>query len=80
MIKTLSKNSSFIPSTIDIPVSKGDETNYLPKLELGLNELLKSGATDIAIVVNGADPFEKDELQSSKDLNLNLEQLKKEIY
>lgn len=69
-------NPSFIPSDIDIPIKKGEEPVYNKKLREGMKELLESFKADIAIVVLGSDPYEKDELESAKDLKLTLEELK----
>ncbi|UCE84066.1 MAG: histone deacetylase [Deltaproteobacteria bacterium] len=69
-------NLSFIESDIDIPIATGEEHLYVAKLEEGLGKLDMLPAPDIAIVVSGADPYEKDELPSTKALNLTLEQLK----
>ena len=66
---------SFIPSDIDIPIASGDEANYVPKLEQGLNRLASAGTADLAIVVSGADPYAKDELPSAMPLKLSLDQL-----
>lgn len=68
-------NLSFIQSDIDIPIDSGEEHLYVTRLEEGLKELERLSQPDIAIVVSGADPYEKDELPSAKLLNLSLEQL-----
>lgn len=68
-------NPSFIPSDIDIPIEAGDEAHYAEKLAQGLNRLASSRPADLAIVVSGADPFEKDELPSAMGLQLTLDQL-----
>lgn len=66
----------FIPSKIDIEVSIGEESIYLEKLKAGLNKLSKIVPNpDIAIIVNGADPYEFDELKSSEKLKLTKEQM-----
>jgi acetoin utilization deacetylase AcuC-like enzyme len=70
-----SGNPCFTPSNIDIPVVSGEETLYLAHLEKGLMQLQRIGAPDLAIVVSGADPYEKDELPSTADLKLSLEQM-----
>jgi acetoin utilization deacetylase AcuC-like enzyme len=69
-------NPSFIPSNIDIPISKGEEKKYLEKLKNGLIQLKKYPKPDITVVVLGSDPYEKDQLNSTKDLNLSLVQMK----
>ena len=68
-------NPSFIPSDIDIPVYAGEEALYISKLEDGLRKLGDHPNPEIAVVVFGADPYEKDELPSTADLRLSLEQL-----
>ena len=68
-------NPSFIPSDIDIPVARGEDHLYVSRLQDGLNELAGFARPDIALVVCGADPFEKDELPSTGDLKLTLEQM-----
>jgi acetoin utilization deacetylase AcuC-like enzyme len=66
-----------IPSDVEIPVEQGDESCYISRLEDGLFKLerLSSGVKpDIAIIVDGADPYEYDELLSSALLRLSLKQ------
>ena len=70
-----SPHPSFIPSDIDIPIAAGDERQYNEKLERGLRRLASTGAADLAIVVSGADPYEKDQLPSAMGLKLTLAQL-----
>jgi acetoin utilization deacetylase AcuC-like enzyme len=69
-------NPSFTPSDIDIGIPEGREADYVPRLAEGLSrleELLPK--PDIAIVVGGVDPYEKDELASTKLLQLTKEAL-----
>jgi acetoin utilization deacetylase AcuC-like enzyme len=68
-------NPSFIPSDIDIPVYAGEEPLYVSKLEDGLEKLGARPIPQLAVVVFGADPYEKDELPSTADLKLSLKQL-----
>jgi acetoin utilization deacetylase AcuC-like enzyme len=68
-------NPAFTPSDIDIPIEAGAESDYNKRLQQGLERLAASESADLAIVVSGADPYEKDELPSTSKLNLNLEQL-----
>jgi len=68
-------NPSFIPSDIEIPVDSGEEMHYLARLEQGLMQLKRLGEPDLAIVVSGADPYEKDELPSTAKLKLSLDQM-----
>ncbi len=69
-------NPSFVPSDIDIPVTAGEEHLYVAKLEEGLEKLVDNGPPDIALVLAGSDPYEKDELPSTSELKLSLAQLK----
>ncbi|MGD2099220.1 MAG: histone deacetylase [Desulfobacterales bacterium] len=68
-------NPSFVPSDIDIAVAAGEEHLYLTRLEDGLAKLSSIGPPDLALVLAGADPYEKDELPSAADLKLSLAQL-----
>ncbi len=68
-------NPAWIPGDVDIPIEKGADEYYIPRLLEGLETLEKSGLPDLAIVVAGVDPFEKDELPSSAPLALTKEQL-----
>jgi acetoin utilization deacetylase AcuC-like enzyme len=70
-----SPNPSFTPSDIDIPIEFGEEPQYVQRLQAGLFQLEALGAADLAIVVCGADPYEKDELPSTAGLRLTLEQM-----
>ena len=66
---------SFIPSDIDIAVGPGEEDEYNPRLIEGLYRLAAGPRPDLAVVVAGADPYEKDELPSTRDLRLSQDQL-----
>ena len=68
-------NPSFVPSDVDIPVAAGEEHLYVAKLEEGLEKLFGNGIPDMAIVLAGSDPYEKDELPSTGELKLSLAQL-----
>ena len=68
-------NPCFIPSDIDIPIEAGEEAAYIERLKTGLDRIEELGSADLAIVVSGADPFEKDELPSTAGLKLSLEQM-----
>ena len=66
----------FIPSTVDIGIETGQEKNYHQELLKGLTRLEALTAhPDMAIVVLGADPYEKDELPSAAKLNLTIEEM-----
>jgi acetoin utilization deacetylase AcuC-like enzyme len=69
-------NPSYTPSDIDIPMAKGGDHLYIPRLQAGLDKLDKLSQPDLAVVVSGADPYERDELPSTRDLKLSLAQLK----
>ena len=69
-------NLSFIDSDIDIPMARGEDHLYVARLQEGLIRLEGFAKPDLAVVVAGVDPFEKDELPSTSDLKLSLEQLK----
>jgi acetoin utilization deacetylase AcuC-like enzyme len=69
-------NLSYTPSDIDIGIPETGEADYVPRLAEGLSrleELLPQ--PDIALVVGGVDPYEKDELPSTKPLRLTKETL-----
>jgi acetoin utilization deacetylase AcuC-like enzyme len=66
-----------IPADVEIPIAEGAEHDYVPKLARGLRVLeQRSGGIppDLAIVVDGADPYEHDGLPSSAPLRLTLDQ------
>jgi acetoin utilization deacetylase AcuC-like enzyme len=59
-----------------VAIAVGEESQYLTKLNAALNDLEKNYAKpDVVIVVDGADPFEFDELPSTEKLKLSKEQL-----
>jgi len=65
-----------IASDIDIPITEGEEDQYLSKLEEGLIQLSKKfPRPEIVVVVDGADPYENDGLPGSHLLKLTLPQL-----
>jgi acetoin utilization deacetylase AcuC-like enzyme len=67
----------FIPSTIDIGIHKNHEADYLPALENGLRQMERVGRftrPDIAIIVDGSDPYEGDTLPSANLLQLSAHQ------
>lgn len=71
-----------ISSTVDIPIGVNEEESYLKKLEEGLNKLQEIGSIpDIVFVADGSDPYEKDELESSKFIKLSKGQmLKRDLF
>lgn len=66
-----------LPSFIDIEIDAGEENTYIEKMEGGLKELKRKSKhkPDIAVVLAGQDPYEKDALPSSGGLKLTLEQM-----
>jgi acetoin utilization deacetylase AcuC-like enzyme len=70
------KDAWFIPSNKDVGIGLGEDFLYLDRLNRALNDLDKNyPRPDVAIIVNGADPYEFDELQSTDKLKLTREQL-----
>jgi len=73
------RHPSHTPSDIDVPIAEGEEADYLPRLRSAFEALSAaaslSGPPDIAYVLAGADPYEKDGLESSQLMNLTLEQM-----
>ncbi len=63
-------NRSYAPGDIDIGIESGDERTYNEKLREALRRLESFPRPDVAVVVAGADPYEKDQLPSSRHLNL----------
>jgi acetoin utilization deacetylase AcuC-like enzyme len=71
------KHASFIPSDLDIEVCESEQRKYLTFLESGLDEFQKSySRPDLAIVMGGSDPYEKDELPGTSFLRLTLEEMR----
>lgn len=70
------RHPSFTPSTVDIPITEGGEADYTAELSAGLQELHRLAPDpDLAVVVYGADPYEKDGLPSTSSLSLTLDQM-----
>ncbi|MDR1466594.1 MAG: histone deacetylase [Treponema sp.] len=66
-----------IPCDVEIPIAENGEAEYLSELKKGVRKLEKLSdgrKPNLAIVVNGADPYEHDGLPSSRLLRLSLEQ------
>ena len=74
-------NPSLVPSDIDIAQEPGEDELYLTRLAVGLEQLKglalkKHGRLpDLVVVVDGADPYEKDELPSTATMRLTLAQM-----
>lgn len=74
------RHASFIPSDIDVGIDEGEEADYVPRLADALSRLAErdaatGGMPDIAFVLAGADPYERDELESTQKLKLTLDQM-----
>ncbi|MDR0785307.1 MAG: histone deacetylase [Treponema sp.] len=69
---------------VEIPIDKEREADYLPELKKGVHKLeeLSGGRNpDLAIVVDGTDPYEHDGLPSSGLLRLSLDQcVKRDLF
>ena len=71
-----------LASDVDIGIDAGQENEYTPRLIQGIKELEQLSAAlypipakpDLVLVVDGADPYEYDELPSASLLKLSLEQ------
>lgn len=70
-------HAPLIPSDAEIPVGSGGEDRYIPELAEGLRKLERLSqafSPGLAIVVDGADPYEHDGLPSSSLIKLTLDQ------
>ena len=74
-------NPSLVPSFLDIGQEPGEDHLYLSRLAAGLEQLKTSALQihgrlpDLVVVVDGADPYEKDELPSTSSMKLTLDQM-----
>lgn len=74
-------NPSLVPSDFDIGQAPGEDALYLPRLAAGLQQfhalaMKEHGRLpDLVVVVDGADPYEKDELPSTASMRLTLPQM-----
>ena len=69
------EQAPFAASDVELPIKSGEEASYVSRLAEGLERLeaLSSGRKpNLAIVVDGADPYEHDGLPSTAGLRLNL--------
>ena len=72
----VSSDPWFIPNNIDVGIGVGEEGQYLDLLKAALDNLDQNyPRPDVVIVVNGADPYEHDELLSTDKIKLTREQL-----
>jgi len=69
-------NPSHVPSTIDVPIASGEESEYLSRLTAAMDEMERSyRLPDFVLVVDGADPYERDQLPSAELLKMTGDQL-----
>ena len=69
-------NPSYVPSDIDVPIDSGEESQYLPRLKEAMEEMERRyPLPDFLLVVNGADPYERDQLPSAELLKMSREDL-----
>lgn len=69
-------NPSWIPSDIDVPIESGEEDLYVPRLVSALEEMQRRfGVPDFLLVVDGSDPYERDQLPSAELLKMSAEQM-----
>jgi acetoin utilization deacetylase AcuC-like enzyme len=70
------EQAPFAASDVELPIRSGEEASYVSRLAEGLERLetLSAGRKPVlAIVVDGADPYEHDGLPSTAGLRLDLE-------
>jgi len=65
-----------LPSDVDMGIDEGEEDEYTARLMQGIEKLerLSGEKPDLALIVDGSDPYEHDGLASSAMLRLTLEQ------
>lgn len=69
-------NRAYCKSDIDIELKSGEENSYIPRMTAGLSQMEERyGKPDLAIILLGVDPYEKDELRSTETLKLTEEQM-----
>lgn len=75
-------NPSYTPSTIDIPIAAGEEEHYVPRLKEGMETLERTQPLpDFLLVVDGSDPYERDQLPSAELLKMSGAQLlERDLY
>jgi acetoin utilization deacetylase AcuC-like enzyme len=77
LAKAIPGHAPLVESDIDIPIASGEEPLYLPRLAEGLALIERRSAgriPDLALVVDGVDPYRRDGLASSEPLALSLAQ------
>ena len=69
-------NRAYCKPDIDIELRKGEENSYIPRMKEGLSQMEERfGKPDLAIILLGVDPYEKDELLSTDTMKLTEEQM-----
>lgn len=71
------EHPSKVPSTVDVLINSKNQNQYNDFLAKGLEQLyeMQGSYPDLVVVNNGSDPYEKDELPSTRFINLTKEQL-----
>lgn len=69
------RHPSYIASDFDVPVEPDAEHTYVAALGAALADLARRPRPDIAYVLDGADPYEKDGLPSTQGLRLSAGQM-----
>ena len=65
-------NPCHLPSTVDIPIASGEEETYIDRLKAGMRTMEEtSELPDFVIVVDGSDPYERDQLKSTQLLKMS---------
>ena len=63
-------------ANVHVPIEANENERYLEKLEEALQRTLNHAPEpDLIVLLLGADPYEKDELSSTQDLHLSLEEM-----
>lgn len=71
------RNPWFIPSDLDLGIAKGEEGHYNERLKNALFDMaMNLEKPDLVFIVQGSDPYEHDELESSGLLKLSLDQMR----
>lgn len=69
------RNHSHISSDIDIKIASGEEDIYNARLKEGLSKLSKYKKPQIALVLSGVDTYEFDELPSTYEIKMTIDQI-----
>jgi acetoin utilization deacetylase AcuC-like enzyme len=83
LAKAQQGRAPLLASDVDIGIDAGEENSYTARLAAGIGELERISGTkpELAIVVDGADPYEHDGLPSSSLMRLTLEQcVERDVY